>query len=144
MNMALFIKSNLAVLKQLSAHCFVYRCQIWFKPCNRCSCYCGTCRIYLSFCQQIYYDQDSVYEDELNDIIPNQWLYTNIYVMSVGNSVEARNSLHLHLPTSSFNARPSRKFSGDEAPNHPSLQVSACAEDHPARHPAGGHYTAAR
>ena len=57
------------VLKQLSAHCFIHNCQICFKPYNRCFCYCETCRTYLRFCQQIYYDQDSVYEDDLNDFI---------------------------------------------------------------------------
>ena len=56
-------------LKQLSAHCLIYRCSECFKPYNRCFCYCETCRTYLRFCQQIYYDQDSVYEDDLNDFI---------------------------------------------------------------------------
>ena len=58
------------VLKQLFAHCLIHRCQICVKPYNRCFCYCETCRTYLRFCQQIYYDQDSVYEDDLHDIIP--------------------------------------------------------------------------
>ena len=31
MNMALLIKSNLTVLKQLFAHCFIYRCHKCFK-----------------------------------------------------------------------------------------------------------------
>ena len=57
------------VLKQLSAHCFIYRCSECFKPYNRCLCYCVVCRAYLKLCHQIYFDQDNVYEYCLNDII---------------------------------------------------------------------------
>ena len=57
------------VLKQLSAHCFIYRCQICFKPYNNCCCYCAVCETYLKLCHQIYYDEKSTYEDELENII---------------------------------------------------------------------------
>ena len=56
------------VLKQLTAHCFIYRCCICCKPYNKCYCYCQVCKTYLKFCQQIYYDEYSTYEDELNMI----------------------------------------------------------------------------
>ena len=35
------------VLKQLSAHCFIYNCQMCFKPYNKCYCYCVVCKTYL-------------------------------------------------------------------------------------------------
>ena len=57
------------VLKQLSAHCFICRCSECFKRWNNCLCYCVTCGTYLKFCRQIYVDQDSVYEDNLNGVI---------------------------------------------------------------------------
>ena len=57
------------VLKQLTAHCFIYNCSICCKPYNNCCCYCVVCKTYLKFCQQIYYGQYSTYEDELNMII---------------------------------------------------------------------------
>ena len=57
------------VLKQLSAHCFIHSCRICFNEWDNCFCYCSTCRTYLRFCQQIYYTQDSTYEDELEKII---------------------------------------------------------------------------
>ena len=46
----------------------VYHCRICFKPYNNCCCYCGVCKTYLKFCQQIYYDELSTYEDELKMI----------------------------------------------------------------------------
>ena len=57
------------VLNQLSAHIFIYRCSECFKEWNSCFCYCKICRTYLRFCHQIYFDQGSVYENDLNDII---------------------------------------------------------------------------
>ena len=57
------------VLKQLTAHCFIYNCHICFKPWNNCCCYCEICRTYLNFCHHIFYDEKSTYEDELNDVI---------------------------------------------------------------------------
>ena len=58
------------VLKQLTAHCFIYNCRICCKPYNKCYCYCAVCKTYLTLCQQTYYDQYSIYEDELENIIP--------------------------------------------------------------------------
>ena len=59
------------VLKQLSAHCFIYNCHSCFKPWHNCYCYCEICRTYLKYCHQIFcYYENSTYEDELNDIIP--------------------------------------------------------------------------
>ena len=52
------------VLTQLSAHCFIYNCRICSKPYNNCCCYCSRCKTYLKFCQQIYFDGMSTYEDE--------------------------------------------------------------------------------
>ena len=57
------------VLKQMMAHCFICNCQICFKPCNNCCCYCAVCKTYLKLCQHIYYDEMSTYEDELENII---------------------------------------------------------------------------
>ena len=57
------------VLKQLTAHCFIYRCCICCKAYNKCFCYCQVCKTYIKLCQQIYYDQYSTYEDDLNDVI---------------------------------------------------------------------------
>ncbi len=57
------------VLRQLRCYSFVYRCSICCKPWNRCCCYCKVCKTYLKFCQQIYYDENSTYEDELENII---------------------------------------------------------------------------
>ena len=56
------------VLTQLKAHIFIYNCRICFKPYNKCCCYCSVCKTYLKFCQQIYYDEMSTYEDELKMI----------------------------------------------------------------------------
>ena len=57
------------VLKQLSAHCFTYNCHKCFKPWNNCCCYCDVCKTYLKLCHQIYDDEKSTYEDELENII---------------------------------------------------------------------------
>ena len=56
------------VLEQLMAHCFIYNC-FCFKPYNNWYCYCAVCKTYFKFCQQIYYDHMSTYEDELEKII---------------------------------------------------------------------------
>ena len=56
------------VLTQLTAFCLIYHCRICFKPYNKCFCYCSVCKTYLKFCQQIYFDQLSTYEDELQVI----------------------------------------------------------------------------
>ena len=57
------------VLNQLSAHCFIHNCHKCFKPWNNCYCYCVFCKTYLTFCHQIYFDEKSTYEDELEHII---------------------------------------------------------------------------
>ena len=57
------------VLKQMMAHCFIYNCHKCFKPWNNCYCYCSVCKTHLKFCQQIYYDELSTYEDELGNVI---------------------------------------------------------------------------
>ena len=56
------------VLTQLKSHCFIYHCRICFKPYNKCCCCCSVCKTYLKFCQQIYFDEMSTYEDELKMI----------------------------------------------------------------------------
>ena len=57
------------VLKQLSAHCFIYNCHKCFKPWNNWYCYCLVCKTYIKYCHQIYYDEMSTYEDGVNDVI---------------------------------------------------------------------------
>ena len=57
------------VVKQMMAHCFIYNCHKCFKPWNNCYRYCSVCKTYLKFCQQIYYDELSTYEDELENVI---------------------------------------------------------------------------
>ena len=57
------------VVKQLSAHCFTHNCHICFKPWSNCYCYCEICRTYLKLCHQIYFDEKSIYDDELENII---------------------------------------------------------------------------
>ena len=54
------------VLKQFSAYFFIYRCSECFKPYNNCYCYCKTCKSYLKYCHQIYFDSNSTYEDDDN------------------------------------------------------------------------------
>ena len=56
-------------LRQLRVFCFVYRCSECFKPYNKCFCYCNVCKTYLRFCKQIYFENNDMEEDELNDII---------------------------------------------------------------------------
>ena len=56
-------------LRQLRVFCFVYRCHLCCLKWNHCSCYCKVCKTYLKFCQQIYYDENSTYEDELEAVI---------------------------------------------------------------------------
>ena len=69
------------VLKQLPAHCFIHNCRTCFKPYNNCCCYFAVCKTYLKLCQQIFYDKDSVYEYDLNDIIQKGFdLNSYIYI----------------------------------------------------------------
>ena len=63
------IKFDKVFIKQMTAHCFIYTCQICFKPYNNCCCYCTICKTYLKLCQQIYYDEKNTYEDELEKVI---------------------------------------------------------------------------
>ena len=72
------------VLKQLSAHCFIYNCHKCFKPWNNCYCYCVVCKAYLILCQQMYYDEMGTYEDELENIIVlSGWFKNNIFIFVV-------------------------------------------------------------
>ena len=59
------------VLIQLRVNFFIYNCHLCHRRWNVCYCYCSVCRTYLKYCHQIYYDENSVYEDnDLPDIIP--------------------------------------------------------------------------
>ena len=59
------------VLIQLRVNFFIYNCHLCNRRWNLCYCYCSVCRTYLKYCHQIYYDENSVYEDnDLPDIIP--------------------------------------------------------------------------
>ena len=59
------------VLIQLRVNFFIYNCHLCHRRWNLCYCYCSVCRTYLKYCHQIYYDENSVYEDnDLPDIIP--------------------------------------------------------------------------
>ena len=56
-------------LRQLRVFCFVYRCSECFKPYNKCFCYCNVCKTYLRFCKQIYFENNDMEEDELEEVI---------------------------------------------------------------------------
>ena len=56
-------------LIQLRCHCLIYRCEICFKPYNKCFCYCNVCKTYLRFCKQIYFENNDMEEDELEEVI---------------------------------------------------------------------------
>ena len=56
------------VLIQLKCNFFIYNCHECFKPWNSCFCYCKTCKTFLKYCHQIYFDSNSTYEDDLPDI----------------------------------------------------------------------------
>ena len=58
------------VLKQMMAHCFSYNCHFCFKPWNNCVCYCKVRKAHLQFCHQIFHDEMSTCEDDLEAIIP--------------------------------------------------------------------------
>ena len=74
--------------KQLSAHCFKYNCHICFKPWNNCCCYCEICNTYLKLCRQIYDDEKSTYDDELEMInalsgwFSNNTFYTLLFYLA--------------------------------------------------------------
>ena len=46
--------------------------------------YCKICRTYLRFCHQIYFDKDSVYEYDLNDIVQLSFWFKEkiVYIFS--------------------------------------------------------------
>ena len=52
------------------AHCVIYNCHKFFKPCNNSYCYCKICKTHLKLCHQIFYVEMSTYDDELEAIIP--------------------------------------------------------------------------
>ena len=52
------------------AHCFIYHCHQCFKPWNSCFCECSICKTHLKFSHQLFYDEMSTYEDELEAVIP--------------------------------------------------------------------------
>ena len=58
------------VMVQLKVHFFIYNCNLCCKPWNSCYCWCPVCKTYLKFCHQIFYDENSTYEDDVPDIIP--------------------------------------------------------------------------
>ena len=58
------------VLKQLSAHCFIYNCHKRFKPWSNCYCYSLVCKTYVKYCHRILYDEISTHEYDLAIIIP--------------------------------------------------------------------------
>ena len=57
------------VLPQLNIQWFIYRCSECFKPYNQCFCYCPTCRTYLRFCRQIYFQMGDTTEDDVEDTV---------------------------------------------------------------------------
>ena len=56
-------------LIQLRYNFFIYRCHICCRKWNDCFCWCLVCRTYLRLCHQLYYDENSMLEDELPDVI---------------------------------------------------------------------------
>ena len=58
------------VLISLKVHCFICRCGRCCRHYNDCHCYCETCRTFLRFCKQLYFDPNSMTEDDLEDIVP--------------------------------------------------------------------------
>ena len=58
------------VMIQLNVHTFNYRCSECYRHYNNCYCYRKTCRTFLRFCRQLHFDQNSMTEDDLEQIIP--------------------------------------------------------------------------
>ena len=54
------------VLVQLKCNFFIYNCNECCKKWNDCFCYCKTCKTYLKYCHQIYFDSNSTDEDDDN------------------------------------------------------------------------------
>ena len=57
------------VLISLNVHCFIYRCDKCCRYYNGWYCDCKTCRTFLRFCKQLYFDPNSMTEDDTNDIV---------------------------------------------------------------------------
>ena len=57
------------VLKQLRCHFFLYNCHLCYRKWNDCFCYCKVCKTYLRFCKQLYFDENSMEEDMLENAI---------------------------------------------------------------------------
>ena len=58
------------VFISVKVHCFIYRCDRCCRHDNDCYCYCETCRTFLRFCKQLYFDSNSMTADDLEDIVP--------------------------------------------------------------------------
>ena len=69
MNMIVLINTNVIVLISLEMHCVIYICDKCCRHYNDCYCYCKTCRTVLRCCKQIYFDSNSMTEDDINDIV---------------------------------------------------------------------------
>ena len=54
----------------MMAYYFICNCNKCFKPWNNCYCYCKACKTHSRLCHQIFYDEMSTYEDELEATIP--------------------------------------------------------------------------
>ena len=57
------------LLIPLNVHCFIHRCDKCCRHYNDCYCYCKTCRTFLRFCKNNYFDSNSMAEDDINDIV---------------------------------------------------------------------------
>ena len=90
------------------------------------------CRTYLRFCHQIYFDQDSVYEEDLNDIVQLGFRFI-LYVAILAQASACPSSCPRNHDTS-------RNRSNDEQQEaegiHPAGE-DACSEDHPPHLQAG-------
>ena len=56
------------MLLHMNMHCCIYRCSECFKPYNQCFCYCQTCGTYLRFCEQLYFKDGDMTEEDIIDI----------------------------------------------------------------------------
>ena len=77
--MIVLIKSSDRVLKQMTAHCFIYYCHKCFEPWNNYYCCCPVCKTYPRYCHQIF-NEMSTYEDELEAITPLVFLIIEKFV----------------------------------------------------------------
>ena len=48
----------------------MYRCYECCRHYNDCYFYCKTCRTFLRFCKQLYFDSNNMTEDDVTDIVP--------------------------------------------------------------------------